>query len=159
MRRNTVKAHACIVGAPAPGRHIVGTQKWHTRGKHRERILPFTREWLVRFASAENGYKAPAAAETEYKAPAAPETESRFAFLSKSSPHTQVRLHPCGLACHVPRRRRLNSHRAQLPLHHTPAALRTRCAPHHSHPTTYLHFRSSNAPLPYSFVIKPSTGR
>ena len=69
MRRNTVKAHACIVGAPAPGRHIVGTQKWHTRGKHRERILPFTREWLVRFASAENGYKAPAAAETVTKRP------------------------------------------------------------------------------------------
>ena len=102
--------------------------------------------------------KAPAAAETESKRPLSRNRVSVRTFRSRS-PHTQVRLHPCGLACHVPRRRRLNSHRAQLPLHHTPAALRTRCAPHHSHPTTYLHFRSSNAPLPYSFVIKPSTGR
>ena len=79
-----------------------------------------------------------------YKAPAATETESRFAFLVAT--HTGAAPPTLLWAGLPPRGRRLTSHRAQLPLHHTPAALRTRCAPHTIRIPPYLHLRSSNAP-------------
>ena len=135
-------------GAP----HLTGTlctQMAHTGSAFCD--LRF--RWLVRFAPAENGYKsARCYTETEKETV----TKVHAAFSKTDRRHTQVRCAP--LWAGLPPRRRLTSHRAQLPLCTTPAALRTRCAPHHSHPP-YLHLRSSNAPLRYSFVIKRSTGR
>ena len=127
-------------GAP----HLTGTlctQMAHTGSAFCD--LRF--RWLVRFAPAENGYK------SCYRNRERNGYKSARCFFKTDRRHTQVRCAP--LWAGLPPRRRLTSHRAQLPLCTTPAALRTRVVPH----TIRTHHICTSAPATHPCAIASSS--